>query len=111
MNYEAKTIKPFERQAKRPIKKFTSLKSEIQALISVLEQNPEQGASIGNHCYKVRLSIASKGKGKSGVARVITHIVVVENEIYLLAIYEKSELQALTQQEITNLLKFISKDG
>jgi mRNA-degrading endonuclease RelE of RelBE toxin-antitoxin system len=73
MRYNVLTIPPFDRQLKRLAKKFPSLKTEYATLIEVLEQNPKKGTSLGNNCFKIRLSIASKGRGKSGGARVITH--------------------------------------
>ena len=66
MNYNVLPIPPFDRQLKRLSKKYPSLKEEFLQLIESLEQNPEQGTNLGNNCYKIRLSIASKGKGKSG---------------------------------------------
>jgi len=107
MNYRVKTISVFERQAKRLIKKYPSLKREIAELVESLKQNPEQGTSLGNHCYKVRLAIASKGKGKSGGARVITNILVSETAVYLLSIYDKSEKENLTDEELRELLKHV----
>ena len=68
MSFNVKTISVFERQAKRLIKKFPSLKKEIQTLILELQDKPTKGTSIGKDCYKIRLAIASKGKGKSGGA-------------------------------------------
>jgi len=49
-------------------------------------ENSRQGAPIGKKSYKIRLSIKPKGKGKSGGARLITHIVVSEETVYLLTI-------------------------
>src|SRR5258708_38969896 len=72
MNYNVEATDFFKRQLKRLVKKFPSLKSEFRDIIHVLEENPEQGTPIGKNCYKIRLSITSKGKGKSGGARVIT---------------------------------------
>ena len=66
MSYNVLPIPPFDRQLKRLSKKYPSLKAEYLQLIESLEQNPEQGTNLGNNCYKIRLSIASKGKGKSG---------------------------------------------
>ena len=66
MSFKVKTISVFERQAKRLIKKFPSLKKEIRELIKELKEEPEKGASIGHNCYKIRLAIASKGKGEIG---------------------------------------------
>lgn len=107
MSYSVKTISVFERQAKRLVKKYPSLKKEIAELVESLKQNPEQGTSLGNHCYKIRLAIASKGKGKSGGARVITNILVSETKVYMLSIYDKSEKENLTHEELRELLKFI----
>src|SRR5437879_2961708 len=107
MNYSVKTIEAFEKQAKRLIKKYPSLKSELLSLIQSLKKNPEQGTSLGNHCYKIRLAIASKGKGKSGGARIITHIVISKTTVYLLTIYDKSEKSDLSNKELAELLKEI----
>lgn len=38
------------------------------------------GTPLKNNCYKIRLAIASKHKGKSGGARVITYLHVQEND-------------------------------
>jgi len=62
---------------------------------------------IGHDCQKVRLAIASKGKGKSGGARVIVHVVFNAGTTYLLSIYDKSELENLTESEILDLIKLI----
>ena len=79
MNYNVKSIAVFEKQAKRLIKKYASLKNELLDLIQELKENPELGTSIGQSCFKIRLSIASKNKGKSGGARIITNFVVTED--------------------------------
>jgi len=85
-----------------------SLKVEYAELIDSLEENPEQGNAMANSCYKIRLAIKSKGKGKSGGARVITHVQVVENNVFLLAIYDKSEQEDISDKEIGYLLSFIN---
>lgn len=107
MNYNVVTIPPFDRQLKRLTKKFPSLKVEYSNLIDELENNPIQGNALANNCYKIRVAIASKGKGKSGGARIITHVQVVDRNVYLLAIYDKSEQEDITDKEIKYLLSFI----
>jgi hypothetical protein len=74
MSYKILTIAPFDKQFKRLAKKYPSLKQELIELISVLKDGPSAGFALGNDCYKIRLAIASKGKGKSGGARVITYV-------------------------------------
>ena len=108
MNYKVLSIPPFDRQLKRLAKKYTSLKKEYAVLLDNLEQKPEQGTALGNNCYKIRIAIASKRKGKSGEARIITNFVVKDNIVYLLSIYDKSEQENFTDKELQELLKFVS---
>ena len=107
MNYKVETIAPFDKQLKRLSKKYPSLKKEFETLLDTLEQDPIQGTSLGNRCYKIRLSIASKGKGKSGGGRVITNVMIADSTVYLLAIYDKSEKGNLTDDELNDLLRFV----
>jgi len=107
VSYKVKTIGVFERQAKKLIKKYVSLKIELLELVQKLKENPEQGTPIGKGCYKVRIPIASKGKGKSGGARVIANIVITDQTVYLLTIYDKSEKENLTDNELGKLLKYL----
>ena len=109
MSFNVKTISVFDRQAKRLVKKFPSLKEELQTLISELKEDPTKGKRIGHNCQKVRLAIISKGKGKSGGARVIIHVVYKDGTAYLLTIYDKSELENLTDNEVLELIKLIPK--
>jgi mRNA-degrading endonuclease RelE of RelBE toxin-antitoxin system len=109
MSYNVKSIAVFEKQAKRLIKKYASLRKELLELVQELKENPEQGTAIGKGCFKIRISIASKGKGKSGGARVITNFVVTDATVYLLSIYDKSEKENLSDKELTELLKAIPK--
>lgn len=105
MSYNVKTIEIFERQAKRLIKKYASLKKELSTLITDLKDKPTQGTLVGDNCYKIRIGIASKGKGKSGGARIITNVVVIEKTVYLMSIYDKSEKENLPDTELARLVK------
>ena len=89
------------------MKKFPSLKKEIQELIKELKEEPKKGTSIGHNCYKIRLAISSKGKGKSGGVRVITHLIFKDDTVYLLTIYDKSDIENLKDKEILELIKLI----
>jgi hypothetical protein len=68
-----------------------------------LKQNPEIGDDLGHNIRKIRMAVASKNKGKSGGARIITYTALVDvqnSDIYLLTIYDKSEQEAISRQEI-----------
>ena len=99
----------FKKAYKRLLKKYTSLKFELESLINNLEENPKLGTPLGKGCYKIRLPIKSKKKGKSGGARVITCVKIIRSEVYLLTIYDKSEKEDITRREFENLIKSIEK--
>ena len=107
MSYKGLSLPPFDKQLKRLAKKYPSLKKDFSGLLQSLEINPNLGTSIGRNCYKIRVSIASKGKGKSGGARVVTNFIIAEATVYLLSIYDKSEKESLTDSELSFLLKFV----
>lgn len=104
MSFDVVTVRPFDRELKRLVKKYPSLKKEIIALGEDLTKDPHIGTALGNGCYKIRISIASKGKGKSGGGRVITHVHIAGKRVFLLSIYDKSEKDTLTDKELKELL-------
>lgn len=107
MSYEVIAIPSFKRELKKLAKKFSSLKFDFAELIESLQQHPSQGTALGHNCYKIRMSITSKGKGKSGGARVITCLQVSETTVYLLSIYDKSDQDTITNKELKELIKHI----
>ena len=107
MSYKVKFIPKFEKELKRLLKKYPSLKSDFSLLLTSLKNDPSQGISLGSDCYKIRLAISSKGKGKSGGARVLTCFKIVHGTVYLLTIFDKSEKENIPDKELSELLKFI----
>jgi mRNA-degrading endonuclease RelE of RelBE toxin-antitoxin system len=105
MSYSVIALPRFKKELKKLAKKYPSLKEEFSELIDSLEVQPEQGKALGKNCYKIRLAIKSKGKGKSGGGRVITNIVIAKSTVYLLFIYDKSDQESLTNKELQELLK------
>jgi hypothetical protein len=96
----------FSKKLKKMTKKYRSLPDDYEIFIKNLHVNPTMGTDLGNNTRKVRMAIASKGKGKSGGARVITCNVLVSitnTDIYLLTIYDKSQQESISTQEIEHL--------
>ena len=105
MSYKVASIPLFDKQAKRLAKKYPSLKKDIAKLAVLLSQNPITGTTLGKDAYKIRLAITSKGKGKSGGARVITCVKVITTIVYLVSIFNKSEKENITDKELKELIK------
>lgn len=99
MSFEVELTDHFKKEARKLTKKYRSLKTELEALGEQLAKNPTIGTPLGHDVYKVRLAIGSKGKGKSGGARVITFVKVVKEKIYLVSIYDKGQLDNLTKDQ------------
>ena len=105
MNFKISASPTFDRELKRLSKKYPSIKSDLIDFSNSLRENPFQGDRLGRDCYKVRMKIASKGKGKSGGSRVITCVKVVNEQIRLLTIYDKSEQETVSDSLLTQLLE------
>ena len=107
MKFKVYYTPEFEKQLKRLLKKYKSLGKDLSALVKRLEENPTTGTPLGNNCYKIRLAISSKGKGKSGGARVITCVIISHSEVYLADIYDKSEQENISDKRLKELAEQI----
>lgn len=79
----------------------------MAALAQQLLQHPQLGVPLGHNCYKIRMAIAGKGRGKSGGARIITYVQITKENIFLLAIYDKAKMGNITDNELIDRLKNI----
>lgn len=99
----------FARGAKALRKKYPSFERDYETFLDELEKNPFSGESLGQHTYKNRMAIASKGKGKSGGARVITYNLQQKGDeevmITLMSIYDKSEVENVSDAYLRSLVE------
>ena len=107
MSYKVIPVNKFKREAKRLVKKYPSLKIELAEIAESLSEEPTLGTSLGNDTYKIRISIKSKGKGKSGGARIITYVVTPQKEIYLLTIFDKAEFYSIDDKTLRRIIDVI----
>jgi mRNA-degrading endonuclease RelE of RelBE toxin-antitoxin system len=114
MKYNIAPLPYFNKQLKRLEKKYPSILNDVLKLEETLETDPTQGDRISEECYKIRMAIGSKNKGKSGGARVVTCVKIVEETVYLVTIYDKSEQSNLanhTLQDILEAYDLLPDDG
>ena len=62
------------------------------------------GIELKSNVFKVRIKNSDKNKGKSAGYRLISYLVIVENELHLLYIYDKSSLVNITEKELDELI-------
>ena len=107
MPFEIIISEDFERDASALARRHRSLLNDIEQLMAQLAVNPAMGTPIGKNCYKIRMAITSKGKGKSGGARVITCVKIVAQNVHLVSIFDKSDMENISEKELTQRLKRI----
>lgn len=108
MNFEIYPTPDFERQFKALAKRHKSLKQDILNFTESLEKNPFQGVEIAPGLRKIRMAISSKGRGKSGGARVITYTIIaseLNGRVYLIDIYDKSDYSTVDVAVITKMIE------
>jgi hypothetical protein len=102
-----KKYPPFDKQFKKLNKKYPSLPNDLRDVLNELLENPLLGDYLTKDTYKVRMAIASKGKGKSGGARVILTVKILEDKIHLLTMYDKSDQEDISDKDLQKLIKLI----
>ncbi|MEO8820950.1 MAG: addiction module toxin RelE [Ginsengibacter sp.] len=106
----------FKVAAKPLFKKYHSFSKDLLSLEKELIKTPRLGISLGLNIYKIRLKISSKGKGKSGGARVIslveTTLLAVaeinadeEITVNLITIFDKADVDNISDKELRELIK------
>ena len=103
----------FMRMVKPLWKKYASFEQDYLQLLDELRSNPFVGTPLGEGVRKVRMPISSKGKGKSGGARVLTYNVNKESDdeikVTLMSIYDKSKISNVSDEYISFLIKEMKK--
>jgi hypothetical protein len=100
-----RTSEEFRIAYKRLKKRHKSLQHDFERLLVSLLENPIQGVEIEENVRKIRLAITSKGRGKSGGARVIIRVRLIADELQLLYIYDKSDYENVSDAFLRDVLK------
>ncbi|MEO6229584.1 MAG: addiction module toxin RelE [Ferruginibacter sp.] len=116
MKVAVKITQSFKVAAKPLLKKYHFLSKDLLTLEKELIITPRLGTPLGKDAYKIRLKISSKGKGKSGGARVITLLETTlvgitekisdqEITVNLITIFDKSDVDNISDKELKDLIK------
>ena len=109
MNFAIQTTSYFDAEAKRLGKRYRSFVDDLKSFRDNITKDPFQGTEILPGIRKVRMCIDTKGRGKSGGARVITFTYLVSEEsgnVILLLLYDKADASNVK----SNVVKKIVKD-
>ena len=108
MNFEISPTHDFLVEAKKLKKRYHSFEDDLENFKDSLQKNPYQGAELCPGIRKIRMAIASKGRGKAGSARVITAMAIVDEQngrIALLTIYDKQDADTVDLRVIKKMAR------
>lgn len=80
---------------------------ELARLQASIAKRPDAGAVIKGSGGLRKLRWSAGGKGKRGGVRIIYYWLVRDNQIFLLSIYAKSEVDDLTRSEVEALSRIV----
>ena len=113
MSFEILTTSYFDLEAKRLAKRHRNFIEDLQDFQEELLKNPYQGTELSPGIRKIRLSIDSKGRGKSGGARVITFTYLVDEKdgvVILLLLYDKADASSIKMNVVRKIIKDLGLD-
>ena len=94
----------YKKAVKKLAKKYKNIYKDIDAFLNSISSKKDLGVELGSNIYKVRIKNSDKNRGKSAGYRLISYLKIVNNELHLIYIYDKSQISNLTEKEIDNLI-------
>ncbi len=105
MNLKIISLESFKKDVKKLYKKNKKLPQDLKTLNDTLLENPKIGIELSAKLFKIRLENSSSSIGKSGGFRVIYYYLDEEENIYLLKIYSKTEIENIKEEVLIKILK------
>lgn len=94
----------FNKAVKKLKKKFRNIEKDYLAFINDIETDEDLGIYLGDGIYKTRIANSDKNSGKSGGYRLISYLKIIDNELYLMYIYDKSDFENISETAIDKLI-------
>jgi hypothetical protein len=94
----------YRKAFKKLSKIYRNIDLDIEYFLKSINTKEDLGIELKSNLFKVRIKNSDKNKGKSSGYRLISYLAVIENELHLVYIYDKSKLVNLTEKEIDELV-------
>jgi mRNA-degrading endonuclease RelE of RelBE toxin-antitoxin system len=105
MSLKIVRLETFDRDVKRLYKKYKQLSSDLRQLHLELSKNPKAGIDLGHYCYKIRVANSSVPTGKSGGFRVVYYYYDGEENLFLMTLFSKRDMETISDEKVVALLK------
>lgn len=96
----------YKKALKKLSKTYRNIDLDIKHFLKSINAKEDLGIELKSNVFKVRIANSDKNKGKSAGYRLISYLAVVEKELHLLYIYDKSKLVNITEKEVD---EFVTK--
>lgn len=94
----------YQKAFKKLSKTYKNIDTDINNFLESVKEKDDLGIELKSNIFKVWISNSDKNRGKSAGYRLITYLAIVENELHMLYIYDKSKLVNLTEKEIDEII-------
>jgi len=94
----------YKKSYKKLSKQYKNIQNDIDSFFNSIHSKDDLGVELKSNIFKVRIKNSDKNRGKSAGYRLISYLALVENELQLLYIYDKSKIENLTENEIDKLI-------
>ena len=96
--------KLYKKAVKQLSKNYRNVELDVKSFLESINTKNDLGIELKSNVFKVRIKNSNKNKGKSAGYRLISYLAIVENELHLLYIYDKSSLVNITENELDKLI-------
>ncbi len=97
----------FSKALKKLQKRFKNIEADCDTFLQNIQTIEHLGIHLGNGVYKVRIANSDKKSGKSAGYRLISYLKLLDGTLYLMYIYDKSDLDSVSEKQIDELIKKI----
>jgi hypothetical protein len=100
----------FDKAVKKLKKRFKKIEFDYNSFVNNITSTDDLGIHLGDNVYKIRLKNSDKQSGKSGGYRIITYLQVIDEKVYMVYIYDKSDIENLSENEIDSLVLELARE-
>lgn len=103
--FELIELPTYLKAVKKLKKRFRNISDDVDGFFqNNVSSIDDLGVKLHENIYKVRIKNSNKPTGKSAGYRLISYIEISNNKINLLYIYDKSDLDNVSDKELDNLI-------
>jgi mRNA-degrading endonuclease RelE of RelBE toxin-antitoxin system len=104
MNFQIVEKSLYKKAYKKLLKQYKHIENDMDNFFNSITSKNDLGIEIKSNIFKARIKNSDKNRGKSAGYRLISYLAIVDNEVHLLYIYDKSKIENLTENEIDKLI-------